>query len=245
MDSDVFVVSANMSRWLQCPFFVLSVNMGERYDIASAELLGQATEKQGVGRPGVVVVRNLVGTGIRGRLNGAAMLGPPGSPFSAAWLQRMRNLTFKGYGYGDLNLVLYECCQWPDKYARSHPNLVRGTPSMRIAPSTLPRCHVWANDSRSLASLSKLPHQHHLCNPRMRADEWPAQLSRIASREGTAALHFSGSSSAVRSRVQDHAVLTWALAHAVAQVGGAGALTVQQRTCVEMARAWQELSTVI
>ena len=50
MDSDVFVVSANMSRWLQCPFFVLSVNMGERYDIASAELLGQATEKQGVGR---------------------------------------------------------------------------------------------------------------------------------------------------------------------------------------------------
>ena len=45
MDSDVFVVSANMSRWLHCPYFVLSVNAGERYDIASAELLEQGTEK--------------------------------------------------------------------------------------------------------------------------------------------------------------------------------------------------------
>ena len=117
-----------MSRWLHCPYFVLSVNAGERYDIASAELLGQATEKQGSGGPGRVVARNLVGTGIRGRLNGAAMLGPPGSPFSAAWLQRMRNLTFKGYGYGDVNLQMYECCQWPDKYAKSHPSLVAPRP---------------------------------------------------------------------------------------------------------------------
>ena len=93
--------------------------------------------------------------------------------------------------------------------------------------------------------MTKLPSQHHMCNPRMRADEWPAQLSRIASREGTAALHFSGSSSAVRSRVQEHAVLKWALAHAVAQIGGAGALTEQQRTCVELARAWQESSAAI
>ena len=241
----MFVVSANMSRWRHCPYFVLSVNAGERYDIASAELLGQATEKQGLGGPGRVLARNLVGTGIRGRLNGAAMLGPPGSPFSAAWLQRMRNLTFKGYGYGDVNLQMYECCQWPDKYAKSHPSLVRGTPSMRIAPSTLPRCHVWANDSRSLGSMTKLPNQHHRCNPRMRDDEWPAQLSRIASREGTAALHFSGSSSSVRSLVQEHAVLKWALAHAVAQIGGAGALTEQQRTCIELARAWQESSAAI
>ena len=191
----MFVVSANMSRWLQCPYFVLSVNAGERYDIASAELLGQATEKQGLGGPGRVLARNLVGTGIRGGLNGwrAAMLGPPGSPFSAAWLQRMRNLTFKGYGYGDVNLQMYECCQWPDKYAKSHPSLVRGTPSMRsmrIAPSTLPRCHVWANDSRSLGNMTKLTNQHHRCNPRMRDDEWPEQLSRIASREGTARFIF-------------------------------------------------------
>ena len=91
----MFVVSANMSRWLHCPYFVLSVNAGERYDIASAELLEQGTEKQGSGRPGLVLARNLVGTGIRGRLNGAAMLGPPGSPFSAARL----NI----YGYGLLN----------------------------------------------------------------------------------------------------------------------------------------------
>ena len=89
----------------------------------------------------------------------------------------------------------------------------RGTPSMRIAPSTLPRCHVWANDSRSLGSMTKLPNQHHRCNPRMRDDEWPEQLSCIASREGTAALHFSGSSSSVRSLVQEHAVFKWALAH--------------------------------
>ena len=196
-----------MSRWLHCPYFVLSVNAGERYDIASAELLGQATEKQGSGGPGRVVARNLVGT-------------------------------FH-------NLQMYECCQWPDKYAKSHPSLVRGTPSMRIAPSTLPRCHVWANDSRSLRSMTKLPNQHHRCNPRMRDDEWPAQLSRIASREGTAALHFSGSSSSVRSLVQEHAVLKWALAHAVAQIGGAGALTEQQRTCIELARAWQESSAAI
>ena len=164
-----------MSRWLHCPYFVLSVNAGERYDIASAELLGQATEKQGSGGPGRVVARNLVGT-------------------------------FH-------NLQMYECCQWPDKYAKSHPSLVRGTPSMRIAPSTLPRCHVWANDSRSLRSMTKLPNQHHRCNPRMRDDEWPEQLSCIASREGTAALHFSGSSSSVRSLVQEHAVFKWALAH--------------------------------
>ena len=164
-----------MSRWLHCPYFVLSVNAGERYDIASAELLGQATEKQGSGGPGRVVARNLVGT-------------------------------FH-------NLQMYECCQWPDKYAKSHPSLVRGTPSMRIAPSTLPRCHVWANDSRSLGSMTKLPNQHHRCNPRMRDDEWPEQLSCIASREGTAALHFSGSSSSVRSLVQEHAVFKWALAH--------------------------------
>lgn len=236
----MFVVSANLSQWRHCPFFVLSVNMGERYDIASTNLLRRRPEKQVLGRSGVVLARNLVGTGIRGSLNGGAMLGPPGSPFSAAWLQRMRNLTFKGYGYGDLSMILYECCQWPDKYAKSHPSLVRGTPSMRIAPSTLPRCHDWANDSRSLASMNKLPHQHHLCNPRMRADEWPAQLSRIASREGTTALHFSGSGSAVRSRVQEQAVLPWALGHAVAQLGGAGALTVQQRTCVELAQAWQK-----
>ena len=245
MDSDVFVVSANMSRWLHCPYFVLSVNAGERYDIASAELLEQGTEKQGSGRPGLVLARNLVGTGIRGRLNGAAMLGPPGSPFSAAWLQRMRNLTFKGYGYGDVNLQMYECCQWPDRYLKYHPSLVRGTSAMRIAPSTLPRCHVWANDSRAIGRMTKLPNQHHMCSPRMRADEWFAQLSRIASREGTAALHFSGSSSAVRSRVQEHAVLEWALAHAVAQIGGAGALTEQQRTCVDLARAWLESSAAI
>ena len=53
----------------------------------------------------------------------------------------------------------------------------------------------------------------HRCNPRMRDDEWPEQLSCIASREGTAALHFSGSSSSVRSLVQEHAVFKWALAH--------------------------------
>ena len=52
------------------------------------------------------------------------------------------------------------CSHWPHTYAEHHPGALLGTPALRIAPWTLPRCHAWSNSSAGLAAIRKLPQQH-------------------------------------------------------------------------------------
>ena len=65
-DSDVFVTSANLTRWRRCPF-VMSGNTGDAYDVAAGERGLRAVEA----RDGVV------GAGTSGLLNCGALVAAP------------------------------------------------------------------------------------------------------------------------------------------------------------------------
>ena len=235
-DSDVFVTSANLTRWRRCPF-VMSGNTGDAYDVAAGERGLRAVEA----RDGVV------GAGTSGLLNCGALVAAPRTPFGVAWLHEMRSPLrsgkprYSGHGWGDVGMALNLCSHWPHTYAEHHPGSLLGTPALRIAPWTLPRCHAWSNTSAGLAAIRKLPQQHRACAAT--AAEWRAQLDRIAARDGTHALHFANRGS--RSRAQQQTTLHWALDHAVAQVGGDGALDPGQRGCVGLAREWLGVSSSV
>ena len=138
-DSDVFVTSANLTRWRRCPF-VMSGNTGDAYDVAAGERGLRAVEA----RDGVV------GAGTSGLLNCGALVAAPRTPFGAAWLHEMRSPLrsgkprYSGHGWGDVGMALNLCSHWPHTYAEHHPGALLGTPALRIAPWTLPRCHAWA-----------------------------------------------------------------------------------------------------
>ena len=119
-DSDVFVTSANLTRWRRCPF-VMSGNTGDAYDVAAGERGLRAVEA----RDGVV------GAGTSGLLNCGALVAAPRTPFGAAWLHEMRSPLrsgkprYSGHGWGDVGMALNLCSHWPHTYAEHHP----GAPS--------------------------------------------------------------------------------------------------------------------
>ena len=222
MDSDVVITSRNVSIWRGCDF-AMSMNMGDRLDLL--EPAGRT--------PPPVASHWLLPMATRGALNSAMSFARPGTRFGTAWWERMRPLGWS------TSQALEACCVFPSSYAAKHPTVLRGALGVRILPITLPKCRGAAKSTlQALEALRKSPSLLDACTKRASAQDWHAQLDFIASRPGTHALHFAGSRN--RATLQTDAIIRWALSRAVGEAGGESTLGSEVRSCVQLARRWQE-----